>query len=80
MDLAYDRVIVVAEKDGIGVIGIVASRLTEQYNRPSIVLSTEGDQAVGSARSISGYHHDALLPAVNFSFGFGGHEMAAGLH
>ena len=81
VDLAYDRVIVVAREGWHpGVIGIVASRLTEQYNRPSIVLSTEGDQAVGSARSISGYHlYDALAACSELLIRFGGHEMAAGL-
>lgn len=65
-----------------GVVGIVASRLTEKYYRPSIVLSVdeEAGTAKGSARSIDGFNmyeeltkNDHLLPH------YGGHPMAAGL-
>ena len=50
VDMARDRVLVIAgENWHPGVIGIVASRITEKYSRPSIVLSIEGGQAVGSA-------------------------------
>lgn len=81
VDLAYDRVIVVAgEGWHPGVVGIVASRITERYYRPAIVLSLDGDEAVGSARSIRGFHlYDALTACRDLLIKFGGHEMAAGL-
>ena len=81
VDFTSQRVIVVAgEGWHPGVIGIVASRLTEEYCRPSIVLSVNGDQAVGSARSIRGFHiYDAISACSDHLLRFGGHEMAAGL-
>jgi single-stranded-DNA-specific exonuclease len=81
VDLTSQRVIVVAgEGWHPGVIGIVASRITEEYYRPSIVLSLDGDKAVGSARSIKGFHlYKALSSCSDLLLRFGGHEMAAGL-
>ena len=81
VDLAYDRVIVTAgENWHPGVLGIVASRITERYNRPAIFLSLDGDEAVGSARSINGFHlYEALSACQDLLIRFGGHEMAAGL-
>jgi single-stranded-DNA-specific exonuclease len=81
VDMARDRVLVIAgENWHPGVIGIVASRITEKYSRPSIVLSIEGGQAVGSARSIRGFHlFNALSACEGMLLRFGGHEMAAGL-
>ncbi len=81
VDLAYDRVIVIAgENWHPGVIGIVASRITERYNRPAIVLSLDGDEATGSARSIQGFHmYESLYSCRDLLIRFGGHKMAAGL-
>ncbi|HHY82324.1 MAG TPA: single-stranded-DNA-specific exonuclease RecJ [Clostridiales bacterium] len=81
VDLAHQRVIVVAgEGWHPGVIGIVASRIAEQYTRPAIVMSIDGDQAVGSARSIKGFHlYNAISHCSKLLTKFGGHEMAAGL-
>ncbi|MGI6527736.1 MAG: single-stranded-DNA-specific exonuclease RecJ [Caldicoprobacterales bacterium] len=81
VDLAYDRVIVVAgENWHPGVVGIVASRITERFYRPAIVLSLDGDEAVGSARSIRKFHlYEALAACKDLLIKFGGHEMAAGL-
>ncbi len=63
-----------------GVIGIVAARLAETYNRPAVVISWEGSIGKGSARSIYGFNlYEALEQARNFLIGFGGHKMAAGL-
>ena len=64
-----------------GVIGIVASRLVEQFNRPTILLSApEGEAAHGSARSIEGVHiTEAITAQSELLLGFGGHPMAAGL-
>ncbi|MDD4680577.1 MAG: single-stranded-DNA-specific exonuclease RecJ, partial [Clostridia bacterium] len=81
VDLTSQRVIVVSgEEWHPGVIGIVASRITEEYCRPSIILSLDGEKAVGSARSIKGFHlYEALSSCSDLLLRFGGHEMAAGL-
>lgn len=64
-----------------GVIGIVASRLVEEFNKPTILLSTpEGEPARGSARSVEGVHiSEAIASQRDLLLGFGGHPMAAGL-
>lgn len=64
-----------------GVIGIVASRITERYYKPSIVIAIGDDgKATGSARSIEGFSmFDALCNGSHFLEKFGGHDMAAGL-
>jgi single-stranded-DNA-specific exonuclease len=64
-----------------GVIGIVASRLKERYNKPVILFNTaEGEPARGSARSVEGLHiTDAIASQSKLLLGFGGHPMAAGL-
>lgn len=64
-----------------GVLGIVASRLTERYNRPTIVLSRGGDGAVvGSARSMRGINlYKALESCQEYLINFGGHTHAVGL-
>lgn len=63
-----------------GVIGIVASRLTEIYFRPTIVLTREGDLATGSARSVTGFDvYSAIKSCRDMLVNFGGHTYAAGL-
>ena len=63
-----------------GVIGIVASKLTEKFFKPTILLSLEGDIAKGSGRSIPGFDlHSALCATSNYLEKYGGHEMAVGL-
>ena len=64
-----------------GVLGIVASRLVERYDRPALLLATsEGNLARGSARSVAGVHLTAALATqADLLAGFGGHAMAAGL-
>ena len=63
-----------------GVIGIVASRLTEIYFRPTIVLTRDGDLATGSARSITGFDiYAAIKSCRDLLLNFGGHTYAAGL-
>ena len=76
-----DKVLVVA-KEGWqhGIIGIVASKLTEKYYKPTILLTIEGDEATGSARSIKGFNmFEALESCKELMNKFGGHEQAAGL-
>jgi single-stranded-DNA-specific exonuclease len=63
-----------------GVIGIVAARLVEKYNLPSIVLTTVNGVAKGSARSINGFNiYEALKRCEDKLIQFGGHYHAAGL-
>ncbi|HLN64640.1 MAG TPA: single-stranded-DNA-specific exonuclease RecJ, partial [Symbiobacteriaceae bacterium] len=63
-----------------GVVGICASRVLEQYYRPAILLSIDGDEARGSARSIPAFHmHRALLQVSDLFAKFGGHAAAAGM-
>ncbi len=79
--LKYSRVIVVCgEGWHHGVIGIVAARITEKYGRPSIVIAFDGDEGVGSARSIDGFSvYDAIKSCSEYLTHFGGHIMAAGM-
>ena len=63
-----------------GVIGIVASRLTEKYYRPTVMISLDGDIGKGSGRSIPGFNlHAVLKECSDLLIGFGGHEQAGGL-
>ena len=64
-----------------GVIGIVASRLVERYDRPVLLLTTPPDgPAHGSARSVEGCHITAAIATQrDLLVGFGGHAMAAGV-
>ena len=63
-----------------GVIGIVASRLTEQYYRPAVVLTRSEGIATGSARSVSGFDvYKAVQSCADLLENFGGHTYAAGL-
>lgn len=63
-----------------GVIGIVASRLTELYFRPTVVLTRDGDMATGSARSIAGFDvYAAIKSCRDLLLNFGGHTYACGL-
>ena len=63
-----------------GVIGIVASRLTEIYYRPAVVLTKTNDLATGSARSVSGFDvYRAIEHCRDLLENFGGHTYAAGL-
>lgn len=63
-----------------GVIGIVASRLTEIYFRPTVVLTRDGDYATGSARSVTGFDiYSAIKSCRHLLVNFGGHSYATGL-
>jgi single-stranded-DNA-specific exonuclease len=63
-----------------GVIGIVASRLTEKYYRPTVVLTHSNGHIAGSARSVLGYDlYEALCGCSDLLLQFGGHKYAAGL-
>ncbi len=63
-----------------GVIGIVASKLTEKFFKPTILLCVEDGVAKGSGRSIPGFDlHEALVNSSKYLEKYGGHEMAVGL-
>lgn len=63
-----------------GVVGIVASRLTEIYVRPTVVLARDGDLATGSARSTKGFDvYSAVKSCEDLLINFGGHTYATGL-
>lgn len=63
-----------------GVIGIVASRLTETYYRPTLVFTKSGDKLAASARSVKGFDvYNALQGCADYIEQFGGHKYAAGL-
>lgn len=79
--LSANRVLVLASSHWHpGVIGIVASRLVDRYNKPTLLLACEGDRGKGSARSVKGFD---LMPALEYCSGslleYGGHSMAAGI-
>lgn len=63
-----------------GVIGIVASRLTETYYRPTLVFTKSGNKLAASARSVKGFDvYNALEACADCIEQFGGHKYAAGL-
>lgn len=63
-----------------GVVGIVASRVIEQYYRPTIILTQSGEFAAGSARSVPGFDlYEAIHACKEYLLGYGGHFAAAGM-
>ena len=75
-----NTLVVAGENWHHGVIGIVASKITEKYYKPSILLCYEGELAKGSGRSISGFDlHEALMKCTDTIEKFGGHSMAIGI-
>lgn len=77
----YDRVIVVSGEDWHqGVIGIVAARIAERYGCPTVLISSSGELAHGSGRSIEGFSlYNAISDSKDLVVKFGGHEQAAGI-
>ena len=75
-----NAIIVGGENWHHGVIGIVSSKITDLYFKPSILLCYEDDFAKGSGRSIPGFDlHDALMKCQDSIERFGGHAMAIGI-
>ena len=76
-----DMVIVLASDSWHhGVIGIVASRITEKYGKPCILIAIDQDEAKGSCRGVVGFNmYNALSHCEDLLTKFGGHELAAGL-
>lgn len=82
IDLTSDRAIVLAGKEWHpGVIGIVASKVKEEFHRPTVIISYDKEGlGKGSARSITGVDlYKALSASSHYLEDFGGHAMAAGL-
>lgn len=79
--LYENDIIVVGSKNWHhGVIGIVASKITELYYKPSVLISFDDGVGKGSGRSIEGFDlHEALTMCAEYLDKFGGHEMAIGL-
>lgn len=79
-DLSRDRALILSsEQWHPGVIGIVASRLVDQYHRPCLLIAWEQEEGKGSGRSIPGFHlWEALNQCRPYLVRFGGHSMAAG--
>lgn len=77
---AHKAVVVAGENWHPGVVGIVASKLVERYQRPAIVISIGTDEARGSCRSVKGFDIGAALSRLShILIRCGGHPMAAGL-
>ncbi len=79
--LDKDKIIVCGSENWHhGVIGIVSSKITETYYKPSILVCFESDEGKGSGRSVDGFDlHSALLYCEEYLQKYGGHEMAIGL-
>lgn len=76
-----DRILVLAGADWHpGVLGIVASRMTEMLHKPTILISAGGESGRGSGRSHAGFHlRDALSACSDCLLAYGGHAAAVGL-
>jgi single-stranded-DNA-specific exonuclease len=80
-DWRKKRVLVLANANWHeGVVGIVASRLVDRFNRPAILVALKENRCKGSGRSIPGFHlYDALKACEDHLISFGGHKYAAGV-
>ncbi|MBE5040022.1 single-stranded-DNA-specific exonuclease RecJ [Ructibacterium gallinarum] len=80
-EVKEDKVIVIPHKDWHhGIVGIVSSKITEKFYKPSILFAIDGDEAKGSGRSVSGFNLFGVLEQCSDLLEkFGGHELAAGL-
>lgn len=77
----YKQVLVLGSENWHhGVIGIVASKITDLYFKPSILICFEEDEGKGSGRSVPGFDlHEALMNCNTYLEKFGGHSMAVGV-
>ena len=80
-DTSRDKIFILSDTNWHqGVIGIVASKLKEMYNRPVVMISFKNGIGKGSARSISGFDlYKAFTECADLLENYGGHKMAAGL-
>lgn len=80
-EMQSDKVLVIPHENWHhGIVGIVSSKITEKFYKPSILFAIDGDEAKGSGRSVNGYNlFEALENCSDILEKFGGHELAAGL-
>lgn len=80
-EMKNDKVLVIPHENWHhGIVGIVSSKITEKFYKPSILFAIDGNEAKGSGRSINGYNlFEALENSSDLLVKFGGHELAAGL-
>ncbi len=80
-EIKEDKVLVIPHENWHhGIVGIVSSKITEKFYKPSILFAIDGNEAKGSGRSVSGYNlFEALENCSDILEKFGGHELAAGL-
>ena len=80
-DIKNDQILIIPHENWHhGIVGIVSSKITEKFYKPSILFAINGDEAKGSGRSISGFNlFEALENCGDLLEKFGGHELAAGL-
>ncbi len=80
-EVKEDDVIVIPHENWHhGIVGIVSSKITEKFYKPSILFAIDGDEAKGSGRSVNGFNlFGALENCSDLLEKFGGHELAAGL-
>ncbi len=80
-EVKEDNVIVIPHENWHhGIVGIVSSKITEKFYKPSILFAIDGDEAKGSGRSVNGFNlFGALESSSDLLEKFGGHELAAGL-
>lgn len=80
-EVKNDNVIVIPHENWHhGIVGIVSSKITEKFYKPSILFAIDGDEAKGSGRSVNGFNLFGALESCSDSLEkFGGHELAAGL-
>lgn len=81
IDLEKEKIIVLADEEWHpGIIGIVASRVTEVYAKPAILIALDGNMGKGSGRGIEGFNlFEAISTAGKHLTAFGGHRHACGL-
>ncbi len=79
VDISDDVIVVSSTSWNEGIIGIVASKLSEKYKKPSFVFSISNGIAKGSSRSIDIHLYDLISKCSEVLIGFGGHKGAAGM-
>ncbi len=80
-EIKDDKVLIIAHENWHhGIVGIVSSKITEKFYKPSILFAIDGGEAKGSGRSVQGYNlFGSLEQCSDVLEKFGGHELAAGL-